>query len=35
MVGLAVDGVQASWLDDTDKRALIQRIRAEAVRLVG
>jgi adenosine deaminase len=33
MTDLAVDGVQASWLDDADKRALTQRIRAEADRL--
>jgi adenosine deaminase len=33
MAGLAVDGVLASWLDDTDQRALAQRIRAEADRL--
>jgi adenosine deaminase len=33
MVELAVDGVQASWLDDTDKRALVERVRTEAARL--
>jgi adenosine deaminase len=33
MTDLAVDGVQASWLDDTGKSALIHRIRAEANRL--
>jgi adenosine deaminase len=33
MVDLAVDGVEASWLDDTEKRALAERIRTEAARL--
>ena len=29
----ALDGVAATWLDDSDKRALAARVRAEAVRL--
>jgi adenosine deaminase len=33
MVGIALDGVEATWLDDSDKRALSARIRAEADRL--
>ena len=33
MVGLALDGVEATWLDDSDKRALSGRIREEAARL--
>jgi adenosine deaminase len=33
MVGLALDGVEATWLDDSDKRALSGRIRQEAARL--
>ena len=33
MVDIAVDGVEATWLDDTGKRALSARIRAEAERL--
>jgi hypothetical protein len=33
MVGIALDGVEATWLDDSDKRALSARIRAEAARL--
>ena len=33
MVDIAVDGVEATWLDDTDKRALTARIREEAGRL--
>jgi adenosine deaminase len=33
MVDLAVDGVEATWLDDADKRALSARVRAEAERL--
>jgi adenosine deaminase len=33
MVELAVVGVQAIWLDDTYKRALVERVRAEAARL--
>jgi adenosine deaminase len=33
MVGLALDGVTASWLDDDGKRALSARITAEADRL--
>ncbi len=33
MVALALDGVEASWLDDSGKRALSARIRAEAARL--
>jgi adenosine deaminase len=33
MVDLALDGVEASWLDDSGKRALSARIRAEAARL--
>jgi adenosine deaminase len=33
MVGLALDGVEATWLDDSDKRALSARVTAEAARL--
>jgi hypothetical protein len=33
LADLAVDGVSASWLDEADKRALVERIRAEAARL--
>lgn len=33
MVQLALDGVEASWLDDSGKRALSVRIRAEAEQL--
>jgi len=33
MVDLAVDGVTATWLDDSGKRALTTRIREEAARL--
>jgi adenosine deaminase len=33
ITGTALDGVAASWLDDSDKRALSARIRAEAERL--
>jgi adenosine deaminase len=33
MVQLALDGVEASWLDDSGKRALSARIRAAAVTL--
>jgi len=33
MVDVALDGVEASWLDDSAKRALSSRIRAEAARL--
>ena len=33
MVDLALDGVEATWLDDSGKRALSARIRAEAARL--
>jgi adenosine deaminase len=33
MVQLALDGVEASWLDDRGKRELSARIRAEAARL--
>jgi adenosine deaminase len=33
MVSLALDSVEASWLDDADKRALAARIRAEAARI--
>lgn len=33
MADLALDGVEASWLDDSGKRALSARIRAAAVRL--
>jgi adenosine deaminase len=33
MVDIALDGVEASWLDDADKRILSARIRAEAERL--
>jgi len=30
MVAIALDGVEATWLDDGDKRALAARVRAEA-----
>jgi adenosine deaminase len=33
MVAIALDGVEATWLDDGDKRALSARVRAEAARL--
>jgi adenosine deaminase len=33
MVDIALDGVEATWLDDSDKRALSARVRAEAARL--
>jgi adenosine deaminase len=33
MVDIALDGVEATWLDDSDKRALSARIREEAARL--
>ena len=33
MTDLALDGVEASWLDESGKRALSARIRAEAARL--
>jgi adenosine deaminase len=33
MVGLALDGVEATWLDDAGKRALTARVQAEAARL--
>jgi adenosine deaminase len=33
MIDVALDGVEASWLDDSDKRALAARIRTEAARL--
>jgi adenosine deaminase len=33
MVDIAVDGVEATWLDDSDKRALSARIRDQAARL--
>jgi len=33
MVDIALDGVEATWLDDSDKRALSARIRSEADRL--
>jgi adenosine deaminase len=33
MVAIALDGVEATWLDEDDKRALSARIRAEAARL--
>jgi adenosine deaminase len=33
MVAIAVDGVEASWLDETDKAALRQRIREDAMAL--
>jgi len=33
MVQLALDGVEASWLDDSGKRALAARIRAAAATL--
>jgi adenosine deaminase len=33
MVDVALDGVAATWLDDSDKHALAARVRAEAERL--
>ena len=33
MVDLALDGVEATWLDDDGKRALSARITAAAARL--
>lgn len=33
MVAVALDGVEATWLDDSDKRALSARIRGEAASL--
>jgi adenosine deaminase len=33
MVAIALEGVEASWLDDGDRRALAGRVRAEADRL--
>jgi hypothetical protein len=33
MVDIALDGVEATWLDDSDKRALSARVREEAERL--
>jgi adenosine deaminase len=33
MVDLALDGVEATWLDDSEKRELAARVRAEAARL--
>lgn len=33
MTDLALDGVEATWLDDEDQRALSARIRAEAARI--
>ena len=33
MVDLALDGVEATWLDDSDKRALSARVREAAARL--
>ncbi len=33
MVDLALDGVEATWLDDADKRALSARVRAAAAQL--
>ena len=33
MAGVALDGVEATWLDDPDKRALSARVRTEAARL--
>jgi adenosine deaminase len=35
MVQLALDGVEASWLDDSGKRALCTRIRAAAATLAA
>lgn len=35
MVEISLDGVEACWLDDGDKRALRGRIRREADRLGG
>jgi adenosine deaminase len=33
MVDIALDGVEATWLDDADKRALAARVRADGERL--
>jgi adenosine deaminase len=33
LVDIALDGVEATWLDDSDKRALSARVRAEATRI--
>jgi adenosine deaminase len=33
MVGIALDGVEATWLDDTDKRDLLARVEREAAEL--
>lgn len=33
LADIAADGVEATWLDDSDKRALTARFRAEAARL--
>lgn len=33
MVGIALDGVEATWLDDTDKRGLRARVEREAAEL--
>jgi adenosine deaminase len=33
MVAVALDGVEATWLDDSDKRALSARVREAAARL--
>jgi adenosine deaminase len=33
MTDIALDGVEATWLDDSDKRALSARVRAEAARI--
>jgi adenosine deaminase len=33
MTGIALDGVEASWLDDSDKRELAARVEREAATL--
>jgi adenosine deaminase len=35
MVAIALDGVEATWLDDGDKRALAARVKAEADQLAA
>jgi adenosine deaminase len=35
MVAIALDGVEATWLDDTDKRELRARVEREAAELAA
>jgi hypothetical protein len=35
MVQIALDGVEATWLDDSDKRALRARVEREAAELTA